>query len=138
MKTPITYYGGKQRLTKAILAMIPPHKIYIEPFFGGGAVFFAKEPSYLEVINDINDNIITFYRVCQDDQAFHDLQAGSRAHCFPKPCSYTPRRYGTATGRHLTWRELGQSGCAATIRSTLRRMEDGNGTWVLQAVTPEE
>ena len=55
--------------------MIPPHKIYIEPFFGGGAVFFAKEPSYLEVINDINDNIITFYRVCQDDQAFHDLQA---------------------------------------------------------------
>lgn len=75
MKTPITYYGGKQRLIKTILQMIPPHKVYVEPFFGGGAVFFAKQPSYLEVINDINDNIVTFYRVCQDERLFLELQA---------------------------------------------------------------
>lgn len=75
MRTPITYYGGKQRLAKIILEMIPPHKIYVEPFFGGGAVFFAKEPSYLEVINDINDNIVTFYRVCQNEMQFRELSA---------------------------------------------------------------
>ena len=75
MKTPITYYGGKQKLVNTILSMIPPHKIYIEPFFGGGAIFFAKSPSYLEVINDINDNIITFYRVCQNYKQFKELQA---------------------------------------------------------------
>ena len=44
MKTPITYYGGKQRLCKQILSMMPPHKIYCEPYFGGGAVFFSKWP----------------------------------------------------------------------------------------------
>ena len=60
-KTPITYYGGKQRIAKWILQYIPKHKIYCEPFFGGGAVFFSKQPSYLEAINDINDNLINFY-----------------------------------------------------------------------------
>ena len=56
MKTPITYYGGKQQLVPTILPMIPSHRLYVEPYFGGGAVFFAKKPSYLEVINDINEN----------------------------------------------------------------------------------
>lgn len=62
MRTPITYYGGKQTLAPTILSMIPPHKIYCEPFFGGGAVFFAKPKSYLEVINDTNERLVTFYR----------------------------------------------------------------------------
>lgn len=55
MHTPITYYGGKQMLVDTILPMIPTHKIYCEPYFGGGAIFFAKGKSYLEAINDIND-----------------------------------------------------------------------------------
>jgi DNA adenine methylase len=54
MKTPITYYGGKQTLLKYLLPLIPQHKMYCEPFFGGGAVFFAKPKSEVEVINDIN------------------------------------------------------------------------------------
>lgn len=65
LKTPISYYGGKQQLVDIILRMIPIHQIYCEPFFGGGAVFFKKRPSYLEVINDINDNLINFYMQCQ-------------------------------------------------------------------------
>lgn len=75
MKTPLSYYGGKQRLADTIVSMIPPHKIYIEPFFGGGAVFFTKKPSYLEAINDINDNIVTFFRVCQNETQFQELNA---------------------------------------------------------------
>lgn len=70
MRTPITYYGGKQQLASTILGMIPAHRVYVEPFFGGGAVFFAKGKSYLEVINDINDNLVTFYEVCQDEGLF--------------------------------------------------------------------
>lgn len=65
IKTPISYYGGKQNLVKILLEMIPEHKIYCEPFFGGGALFFKKKPSYLEVINDINDNLVNFYEQCQ-------------------------------------------------------------------------
>lgn len=63
MKTPITYYGGKQNLIPDILAMIPNHSQYVEVFFGGGAVFFAKPPSECEVINDSLDCAIAFYRV---------------------------------------------------------------------------
>ena len=48
-RTPITYYGGKQQLVSTILPMIPSHRVYCEPYFGGGAVFFAKGKSYLEV-----------------------------------------------------------------------------------------
>ena len=60
-KTPITYYGGKLNLLKEILPLIPPHKIYTESFFGGGAVFFAKEPVESETINDTYNLAIVFY-----------------------------------------------------------------------------
>lgn len=64
---PLTYYGGKKRIAEWILQYIPSHDIYCEPFFGGGAVFFAKQPSYLEVINDCNAMLINFYRQCQEN-----------------------------------------------------------------------
>lgn len=67
MKTPITYYGGKQSMTSIIVPMIPKHTLYCEPFFGGGAVFFAKEPSKVEVINDTNREVVNFYRTLQND-----------------------------------------------------------------------
>lgn len=55
MKTPISYYGGKQQLASKIVSLFPEHKIYCEPFTGGAAVFFAKPQSQAEIINDIND-----------------------------------------------------------------------------------
>lgn len=67
MKTPITYYGGKQKMLGAILPMIPEHNIYVEPFFGGGAVFWAKQPAPVEFINDIDGEVTNFYRVLQTD-----------------------------------------------------------------------
>ncbi len=72
LKTPISYYGGKQSMIKDILPLIPDHKIYVEPFFGGGAVFWAKEPSTTEVINDVNANITNFYEVLK--HAYFDLK----------------------------------------------------------------
>lgn len=75
MKTPITYYGGKQQLASIIIGMIPPHRVYCEPYFGGGAVFFAKGKSFCEVVNDIDDRIVTFYDVCQDEDKFQKLQS---------------------------------------------------------------
>ena len=69
MRTPITYYGGKQQLAAAIVKLVPPHRIYAEPFIGGAAVFFAKSPSECEIINDINSEIVNFYEVIQRDFA---------------------------------------------------------------------
>jgi DNA adenine methylase len=67
LKTPISYYGGKQKLISTLLPLIPKHIIYAEPFLGGAAVFFAKEASEIEVLNDTNKELINFYRVVQQD-----------------------------------------------------------------------
>ncbi|MBS0647405.1 MAG: DNA adenine methylase [Verrucomicrobia bacterium] len=67
LKTPLSYYGGKQKLVTAILKMIPKHTMYVEPFVGGAAVFFSKPPSEIEVLNDTNKELINFYRVVQND-----------------------------------------------------------------------
>lgn len=61
--TPIKYWGGKQQLVPRLLKMLPEHKTYCEPFFGGGALFFAKPISQVEIINDLNDNMINFYKM---------------------------------------------------------------------------
>jgi DNA adenine methylase len=73
IRTPISYWGGKQRLIPTIVPMVPEHRIYVEPFLGGAAVFFAKPPSKVEVINDTNRELINFYRVCKT--RFHELEA---------------------------------------------------------------
>lgn len=67
MKTPITYYGGKQNLVSTILPLFPEHTSYIEPFVGGGALFWAKEKSEVEIINDTNKEVINFYEVVQNE-----------------------------------------------------------------------
>ncbi|BAE74066.1 putative phage DNA adenine methylase [Sodalis glossinidius str. 'morsitans'] len=64
MSTPIVpWMGGKRRLAKRILSCFPEHKCYVEPFCGGAALFFSKEPSKVAVLNDINGDLINLYRV---------------------------------------------------------------------------
>ncbi len=60
-------------MLKYILPLIPVHKIYIEAFLGGGAVFWAKEPSEVEVVNDTNKEVINFYQTIQ--KGFKALEA---------------------------------------------------------------
>lgn len=67
LKTPTSYYGGKQNLVTTILPLLPKHKLYAEVFVGGGAIFWAKEPSEVEVINDTNRELINFYEVVQNE-----------------------------------------------------------------------
>lgn len=66
LKTPLTYYGGKQKLCTTILSLFPEHHLYCEPFVGGGAIFFGKEPSVSEVLNDTNKELINFYEVVKN------------------------------------------------------------------------
>ncbi len=70
MKTPITYYGGKATLAQKIVERFPPdyqNMTYAEIFLGGGSVFFEKEPSRLEILNDTNRELINFFSVIQND-----------------------------------------------------------------------
>lgn len=65
MSALIPYFGGKTRLAKTIVQKMPPHTCYVEVFAGAAAVFFAKEPSKTEVINDLDRELVTLYRVVQ-------------------------------------------------------------------------
>jgi len=62
---PLSYIGGKNRLAKRIIERFPKHTTYVEAFAGGGQVFFHKEPSTVEVLNDLDGEIVNFFRVCQ-------------------------------------------------------------------------
>lgn len=67
MKTPTSYYGGKQNLVTTILPLIPKHTTYVEPFVGGGAIFWSKPKSSVEIINDYNRELINFYECVQNE-----------------------------------------------------------------------
>ena len=62
---PLSYIGGKKRLAKIIVSLIPPHLTYCEPFCGGAQVFFHKPPSRIEILNDLDAEVVNFFRVCQ-------------------------------------------------------------------------
>lgn len=62
-KPVIPWMGGKRRLAKHILPLFGKHTAYCEPFCGGAALFFYKEPSKVEVLNDLNGELTNLYRV---------------------------------------------------------------------------
>lgn len=65
MTGPLPYIGGKNRLARKIISLLPKHKVYVEAFAGGAQVFFHKEPSPVEVLNDLDGEVVNFFRVCQ-------------------------------------------------------------------------
>ncbi len=62
----LKYPGAKWSLASWIVAHMPPHKVYVEPFFGSGAVFFRKEPTRAEIINDLDDRVVNLFRVIRE------------------------------------------------------------------------
>ena len=66
MRSPLNYHGGKSRLAGRIVPLIPPHVCYCEPFVGGGWIFFSKKQSKVEIVNDFDSELVTFWRVIQN------------------------------------------------------------------------
>jgi DNA adenine methylase len=69
VRTPLTYYGGKQALARQIVPLMPMHRVYLEPFAGGAAVLFAKPRAERETLNDADGQIMRFWRVLRDRPA---------------------------------------------------------------------
>jgi DNA adenine methylase len=73
-RTVFQFPGGKFCLVKKILPLIPPHEVYVEVFGGAATLLFNKPPSKLEVYNDVNSELVNFFRVLRDDVKWKILQ----------------------------------------------------------------
>ena len=59
--------GGKRRLADRLIPLFPPHECYVEVFAGGAALYFMRpQAAPVEVLNDINGDLVTLYRVVQN------------------------------------------------------------------------
>jgi DNA adenine methylase len=66
VRPPFAYYGGKTTLAERIVALLPEHEHYVEPFAGSLAVLLAKPRSAMETVNDLDGDLMTFWRVLRD------------------------------------------------------------------------
>ncbi len=66
MNAPFQYFGGKGLLASKIIQYLPKSHIYAEPFCGAASIFWAKEPSKIEALNDIDGQVINLFRVLQN------------------------------------------------------------------------
>ncbi len=62
----VKYMGSKHNIAREIAGLMPAHRVYLEPFLGTGAVFFAKKPSLYEVLNDLNGEIVNLFQVIRE------------------------------------------------------------------------
>ena len=79
LKPPFTYYGGKTAVAGRIIALLPSHHHYVEPYAGSLAVLLAKPASRKETVNDLDGDLVNFWRVLRD-----------RPSEFIRACSLTP------------------------------------------------
>jgi DNA adenine methylase len=83
VKPPFTYFGGKTAIAERIAALLPPHEHYVEPFAGSLAVLLAKPPATHETVNDLDGDLMNFWRILRDRP--QDLE---------RACALTPHSRG--------------------------------------------
>lgn len=126
---PMGYFGSKMRLAPKIVDLLPPHRGYIEPYCGGLSVLLAKRRSLLEVANDLDGDLMTFWRILRD-----------RPHDLARVCRLTPHSRAEYLDAwpipddvddleraRLVWVKLSQSRGGAMRRTGWRYHEAPNG-----------
>lgn len=66
MRSVVKYHGGKGKMAKWIVSLMPPHKVYVEPFGGGASVLLAKPIAKTEIYNDLDGDIYNLFRVIRE------------------------------------------------------------------------
>ncbi|KQG03556.1 DNA adenine methylase [Acinetobacter pittii] len=70
----IRYHGGKFRIAEWVISHFPIHKTYVEPFGGGASVLMKKEPSSIEVYNDIDSEVVNLFKVLRNEEQRQKLE----------------------------------------------------------------
>lgn len=71
---PVSWYGGKANFLGRLRPLVPHGDIYVEPYGGGGALLFARDPDPVEVYNDIDGRLVNLFRAIQDPRRFRRLR----------------------------------------------------------------
>ncbi len=131
MKPPICYFGGKTTLAPQIAALLPAHRHYVEPYAGSLAVLLVKPPSVMETVNDLDEKVVTFWRVLRE-----------RPDELIRACRLTPHsrvEYDQAIDLDATgelevarqvWIKLAQGRTGRLVRSGWRHYVDPSATSV--------
>lgn len=128
---PIPYYGSKQTLALKIAALLGKHDHYVEPFAGSLAVLLAKRPSRMETVNDLDQDLMTFWRVLRDRPLELERACALTPH---SRAEYLDAREADLDAQpdleraRLVWVKLAQ-GRAGTLRQTgWRHFQDPAGS----------
>lgn len=105
MKPPIAYYGSKLSIAADIVSVLPDHDHYVEPYAGSLAVLLAKPRTKMETVNDLDNRLMSFWRVLRD-----------RGDELARACALTPH---------------GRAELAAAHERADDELEDARRLWVL-------
>lgn len=65
---PFSYFGSKNRISDQLISLFPPHYAWVEAFCGSASITFAKQQVPIEIINDIDDQIVNFFKQLRDNK----------------------------------------------------------------------
>lgn len=127
---PFAYFGGKTVLAERIVGHLPSHRTYVEPFAGSLAVLLAKPRALIEVANDLDGELVTFWRVLREQP--DDLV---------RMCALTPHSRAEYEGSKTrpadltdlerarrVWTKLAQGRSGTLRRTGWRHFVDPHGT----------
>lgn len=128
MRPPVSYYGGKTTVADEIVALLPSHDAYVEPFCGSLAVLLAKPPSKLETVNDLDAELVTFWRVLRERPDDLARAAAFTPHSrAEQEASYEPAADELEVARRV-WVRLTQARSGTLRRTGWRHYVDPHGT----------
>lgn len=130
MKPPMPYFGGKIRLAEQLIDLFPPHLHYVEPFCGSLAVLLAKEPARHETVNDLDGDLMMFWRVLRERPTELMRAAALTPHSRAEhaaSCDFSEDLDDLERARRI-WVQLTQSRAGLRRRAGWRHVQDPRAT----------